>query len=398
MDTVVLLGPALDAVAGVSTHLNQLLRSKLKDEFRLHHFRVGSMGRSEGRFGTLLRLLFSPWQLLCLLLARRPVLVHINTSMNPKGFWRDLAYLLIARGCGCKVVYQIHGGALPREFAAGSRMLEHLLRRVLSIPDVIVLLGEFQRKAYAEFLPSLPLYVAANAIDVEPLSKPVRKSTAEQPLKLVFMGRLAREKGVYEIIEAVGLLLREGVDVTLTIAGAGPEQAQLARRIAELGLSRSIALKGAVFGDEKHAIWLESDVFVFPTFHLEGLPYALLESMAAGTVPVTCRVGAIPDVVEDQRQGLFVDPEDPQGLASAVRRLHEDRLELARLGTGAREKVLQHYTLGHLSARFMEIYCLARSRDSAPPRLGARLTERACPANRQRAVTSRGDGRTRRLP
>jgi glycosyltransferase involved in cell wall biosynthesis len=294
MDTVVLLEPALDSVSGVGTHLYQLLKSKLKDQFRLHHFQVGSEGRGEGRFAMLLRFLLSPWQLLLLLLAKRPVLVHINTSMNPKAFWRDVAYLLIARGCVCKVVYQVHGGALPREFTAGSSLFERFLRQVLAIPDVIVLLGEFQRRAYDEFRPNLPVYVAANAIDVEPLVKPVRKGTAGDPLKLVFMGRLAREKGVYEIIEAVALLLHQGIDVILTIAGVGPEQSRLAERIAELGLSRSIVLKGAVFGEEKNAIWLESDVFVFPTFHREGLPYALLESMAACTVPVTCQSARYP--------------------------------------------------------------------------------------------------------
>jgi glycosyltransferase involved in cell wall biosynthesis len=175
-------------------------------------------------------------------------------------------------------------------------------------------------------------------------------------LNLVFLGRLVREKGVYEIVESVALLHRQGIGVILTIAGTGPEQGRLARRIAELGLTRSVVLKGAVFGEEKHALWCESDVFVFPTYYREGLPYALLEGMAAGAVPITCRVGAIPDVIEDQKQGLFVDPGNPQSLAAAVKRLDEDRAELARLATAARSRVLEHYTLGRLGDHFAEIY------------------------------------------
>jgi len=49
-----------------------------------------------------------------------------------------------------------------------------------------------------------------------------------------------------------------------------------------------------------------SDIFVFPTFHREGLPYALLEAMAAGAVPITTRVGAIPDVMQDGGDGLLM--------------------------------------------------------------------------------------------
>ncbi|MBL8541686.1 MAG: glycosyltransferase family 4 protein [Betaproteobacteria bacterium] len=354
--TAVLLGPALDAVAGVSTHLNQLLDSRLKDHFLLRYFQVGSAGRNENGFARLCRLFVSPWQLLSLLRTERPALVHINTSMDAKGFWRDLVYLLVARSCGCKVVYQVHGGALPREFAAGNRLLETILRRTLSLADAIVLLGEFQRKAYGDFVPGLPLHVAANAIDVASLAAPARTSPPGQPLRLVFMGRLVREKGVYEIIEAVASLLRQGIDLTLTIAGVGPERERLARRVDALGLRNAVVFKGAVFGAAKRALWLDSDVFVLPTFHREGLPYAVLESMAAGAVPITCAVGAIPDVVEHGKQGLLVEPEDPQGLAAAIRRLHEDRGILTRMADEARRTVSAHHGLAEFGDRFVEIY------------------------------------------
>ena len=111
-----------------------------------------------------------------------------------------------------------------------------------------------------------------------------------------------------------------------------------------------------MFGGEKDELWLESDVFVFPTYHREGLPYALLESMAAGAVPISCPVGAIPEVVEDQKEGLFVQPRDARALAAAVRRLDEDRVELRRLGKAARERVLRNHTLTRLGDRFRGIY------------------------------------------
>jgi glycosyltransferase involved in cell wall biosynthesis len=282
--------------------------------------------------------------------------LHINTSMNPKAFWRDIVYLLVGRSCGCKIVYQVHGGDLPGDFSSGSAMFERILRAVLSMPSAIVLLGEFQRSAYCAFSPRLPLQVAANAIDVQGLLQPVTKTGPGQPLKLVFLGRLAKVKGIFDIVEAVSLLRDQGIYMRLVFAGVGPDEHELRRRIADRRLADVVNLKGPVFGEEKTRLWLESDIFVFPTFHREGLPYALLESMAACTVPVTCSVGAIPDVMEDKEQGLFVQPNDPQGLASALRWLHENRDELPRLGAAARQRVLQNYTVTRLSDHFIDIY------------------------------------------
>jgi hypothetical protein len=120
---ILLLGPARTAVSGVSTHLNQLFSSKLGACFRLSQFQVGSEGRAEGRFGILLRVLTRPFELTARLLLDRPSIVHINTSFEPKGYWRDLAYLAVGKLLRRKVVYQVHGGALPQEFFANSPVL-----------------------------------------------------------------------------------------------------------------------------------------------------------------------------------------------------------------------------------------------------------------------------------
>src|ERR1019366_6989969 len=108
--------------------------SKLGACFCLSQFQVGSEGRAEGRLGTLLRALISPFELTARLIQERPSIVHINTSFEPKGYWRDLTYLAVAKILRRKVVYQVHGGALPQEFFASSRVLTALLRRALSCP------------------------------------------------------------------------------------------------------------------------------------------------------------------------------------------------------------------------------------------------------------------------
>ncbi len=92
-----LLGPSLTAVSGVSTHLNQLFQSPLADEFNLIHFQVGGEGRNETSVTKLVRLFLSPFQFFTAVVNKRPQIIHLNTSLDQKSYWRDIAYLLIAK-------------------------------------------------------------------------------------------------------------------------------------------------------------------------------------------------------------------------------------------------------------------------------------------------------------
>src|SRR5688572_13961342 len=185
------LGPHLEAVSGVSTHLRLLLASPLAGDFRLVHFQVGSEGRDEGAFGRAVRLALSPLKLALVILARNAAIVHLNTSLNRRAYWRDLAYLVIAKLCGARVVYQVHGGALPQRFFRGNRLLEAVLRGTLKLADAVVVLARIELRAYRKFAPGLPVVALPNAIDYAPYAALKRPPRGPVPLRLVYVGRLA---------------------------------------------------------------------------------------------------------------------------------------------------------------------------------------------------------------
>jgi len=352
---VTLLGPSLAAVSGVSTHLNQLIHSDLRAKFDLHHFQVGSEGRNEGFVGKCLRMLISPLSLASHLLEHRSSIVHINSSLVQKSYWRDTVYLLTAKVLRRKVVFQVHGGALPEEFFGGHRLLTEMLRWVLRQPDVVVLLASCELSAYRRFLPRARLTVIANAVDTEGLGqeRPVRSRNA--PLRVVYIGRLADGKGIPDIVDAVRILRDRGVTVMLSIAGSGPLEQELRKLVSMAGLGDRVSFVGAVFGSAKDRLWLQSDVFAFPTLR-EGLPYAILESMAAGAVPVTTRVGAIPDVAINKIHGLFVSPHDPGAVADAIQWLDSHRDELEAMSVAGRHRIDECYTVPRLAGDFARLY------------------------------------------
>jgi len=345
--TVLLLGPDRSVISGVATHLNLLFGSALARRFEIEHFQVGSEGRTEGALGLGLRLLTSPFRLAAAIVRSGASIVHVNPSLSPKAFWRDLPHVIAAKLCGARVVYQIHGGSL-------SSLVRPVVRAALSLPDVVVVLARCERDELRELLPQQNVVLVPNAIDCEPFLQP--RARTEGPLKLFHIGRLVNTKGAFETVHALALARSRGVDATLVIAGDGPDMPRLRQTVDELGLAAHVTFAGPAFGERKTQLTCEADVLLLPTYHSEGLPYALLEGMAAGLVPIVTRVAAIPDVVTEGIHGRFVPPRDPEAIAQAIVALASDRAALARMSARCREHARSAYSIERLADDFTALY------------------------------------------
>lgn len=352
-----LTGPRRDALSGVSTHLNLLLTSRLAEEFRLVHFEVGREGRNETAFGCALRLIASPVRLGATLLAHRAAIVHINTALTVRAYWRDLAYAVVAKLCGARVIYQIHGGPLPQAFCRGSRLLAAFVRATLRLADAIVAGYKSECEAFRQLLGSTQVLLFPNAVDHAPYAKLTRSGASPQePLRLLYIGRLVPEKGLAELLEALALTRGRCVETQLVVAGTGPAETSLREVAADRRLG-NVHFVGPVRGAAKMNLLAWAHVFVLPTYHVEGLPYALLEGMAAGLAVIATPVGAIADLVEDGSNGLLIEPRSPPAIAAAIHRLASDRAALAQMSTAARASVVAHYSIARLAD---ELCCLYR--------------------------------------
>jgi glycosyltransferase involved in cell wall biosynthesis len=358
---VLLLGPDRAVISGVATHLNLLMGSALAERFGLEHFQVGSEGRREGPLGLLARMLASPFQLASALARSGAEIVHVNTSLSAKAWWRDLAYVAVAKLYGARVVYQVHGGD-ARSFYAP------LLRAALRLADVVVVLAKSELADLRSLVPNVVM--VPNAIDARPFLQQRRAPAAPgAPLRLVHIGRLVKTKGVFDMLEGLALARGQGVAAHLVIAGDGPELPALEQAVRDLSLEGQVEFPGPVFGERKAALLGAADVLLFPTYHKEGLPYALLEGMAAGLVPVVTRVAAIPDVVTAGVHGLFVPAQDPKAIARALAML-TDRTLLARMSAACRERIAAAYSIERLADDFTALYRKLETRTWAPSQAG----------------------------
>ncbi len=319
--TVVITSPVLTAISGIAAGAAVLLGSALGQHYRLVHFLAGSQGRPGGLLRGLYRMAVSPLQLALVLRRSRAAILHINTALYPKSFWRDLAYALVANLLRVPVILHVHGGHSPRAFARDRALAMAGLRWALRRTSRIVVVSWEDHAAYRAFLGSAKVVRIPNAVDLQRFGGGAPKAIGDDLVTAVFIGRLIEAKGLFEILEVAHRWQVRGTvpRLRLRIAGSGPAELALRARVAELGLEAQVTFSGEVHGADKEAFWREAQVLLFPSYH-EKMPNAILESIASATPVITCPVNGIPDVVEDGVHGFFVPPRDAAGL---VKRLHD---------------------------------------------------------------------------
>jgi glycosyltransferase involved in cell wall biosynthesis len=152
-------------------------------------------------------------------------------------------------------------------------------------------------------------------------------------LVVVVPARLDREKGQEYLFEALAGLARDGIGpFTVLLAGDGPARELFERRVRELGLGGSVRFLG--HRRDIYLLYQVADLTVLPSLS-EAFGQVLIESLCFGTGVVATRVGGIPEIVEDGRTGLLVEPAEPRDLARALRESAEHpgrREEMAAAG------------------------------------------------------------------
>jgi glycosyltransferase involved in cell wall biosynthesis len=165
--------------------------------------------------------------------------------------------------------------------------------------------------------------------------------TRSQPIRLLFLGRINRNKGIYDLPVITSWLRKWNVPYSFTCIGNGPELANLKDSWKE---DSNVIFCSPKTNQEVIDLCVEHDVFVFPT-RFEGTPVSLLETMSTGLVPViTDLEGGIREIVTDQI-GFRIPMGDSERFAQCIKALYEDPAVLNELSLRCRKKVENEFNV-----------------------------------------------------
>jgi D-inositol-3-phosphate glycosyltransferase len=293
----------------------------------------------------------------------RPELLHVHTyGTNQAAVARryhrraGVPYVITAH---YHPIWSIYGGRLRH-------MIRGFYDRRLAAPIVgdaarlIVQTREEERLIRTNGFPLPPVEVIPPGYS--PASPPSDPQAFRRAFKIdgpfvLFVGRLASNKGLPALVEAFGALHRADPTAYLVVVGAdGGEQAAVERRVQELELGDRVRITGFVADESLLAAgFREARIFALPSQY-EAFGLVLLESLAQGTPVIASRVGGIPEFIEDGKAGRLIPPEDAGALSAAFRELWEDEATRQRWGAYGREVVVPRYQWDRVVDRLQGVY------------------------------------------
>jgi glycosyltransferase involved in cell wall biosynthesis len=173
------------------------------------------------------------------------------------------------------------------------------------------------------------------------------------------VGQLIPRKSFDVMVQALGRIHDAHPDVVGVILGEGPERA----RLAALARSLDVRLLLPGFVSDPRAVVASFEIAVLPS-RAEGMPLAVLESMALGVATVATAVAGTPEVIEDGISGCLVPPSDPAALAQALTRLLDDDARRAAIAAAGEQRITAQFTLRGMLAAFESLFehTVARTR------------------------------------
>jgi glycosyltransferase involved in cell wall biosynthesis len=352
--------PHLDLPGGVA-YFYRVLRKYLGPG--AEYFEIGSKAGERGIFAQLRRALGDYWRFHRRLSGGEISLVHLNPSLGPRSMIRESLFILISRAHGIPVVVFFRGWDDGFRQLIERRLLR-LFRFIFGGAAAIIVLADDFRRQLQEMGIRAPILTMSTLVDDTVFEQPARYSDAHSGINILFLSRLVPGKGLVEVIEAFKLLKRTTPEVTLLIAGDGPEK-EKAEQIIDGKKANDVVFLGHVDDDEKRQAFLNSDIYFFPTFYSEGMPNSVLEAMAYGLPVVTRPVGGLADFFENERMGFMTESDDPADFARLLERLAKDVELRRRTGAYNRRYAREHFAASRIADGLEATYAhvLRRSGD-----------------------------------
>jgi glycosyltransferase involved in cell wall biosynthesis len=204
------------------------------------------------------------------------------------------------------------------------------------------------------------IYHGVNLKDFQPVSNPGAGSPQNVPL-ILSVGRLVEKKGFQELLEALFIVKKTGEPFQCAIYGSGPLADQLEAWIDEHDMTGDVLLMGDRTQQELISIYQTATLFALTPVQTEdgdrdGIPNVLVEAMAVGLPVITTRVAGIPELVENNQNGLIYQPHDVEGISSGIVDLLRDAEKRRQFSDAASKKVKEQFDVVQAAQRLKTLF------------------------------------------
>ena len=261
--------------------------------------------KDQSKLGNTIFFTYSLVKLVTFLFLNRNIkIVHLH-SASKGSFIRKIIIALFAKIGSKKVVFHMHGGQM-KKFYGQLTWSRIIFKSILSKIDVFICLTEEWKNYFQNQLELQNVVVLGNPVKI---ANAVTHKPFNNTISLLFLGTLNPNKGIFDLLT----YLRSNVyfknkQIRLLIGGTGDVDT-LNGIIHDAAFLNQIKYIGFVSGQSKEDAIKDCDVFILPSY-FEGLPVSILEAMGHGKPVISTRVGGIPSVVQENKNGWLFNAGD----------------------------------------------------------------------------------------
>jgi glycosyltransferase involved in cell wall biosynthesis len=335
--TVLMVGMHLTKTrGGITTLTGAILGSRLKDNFDFNY--LASQAEELGNVGKLILAVSAAVRFFGRCLFKRPDLVYIHLGSNAS-LYRESVFIILAKLFRRKVLAHFHAGDVKKYYPYQSTTGQKFIRSAIGLSDRVIAVSQRSANELRSIVPSVSISVIPNVIDTSAFRTGQTRSKNEakgQTVKLLFVGAVGKLKGEKDLIKALAILRISHPNMKVSFLGYGAEKLQ--SYCDALGVTDLVDHLGPVPMDKRLEFFHQADIFILPTY-AEAMPISIIEAMASGLAIISTPVGGIPELIEDQENGLLFACGDIDALAQKIAFLIDNAEARVALGTRARQKV-----------------------------------------------------------
>lgn len=352
---VLMVGPDRGVHGGISAIVNELYAAGLDHEVELKY--IGTM-KEGSKLKKLLVAAFA-YAHFCRKLKWCDV-VHVHFSSD-SSFMRKSLFIKRARKAGKKVVLHQHGGDFKTYYGQQlDKKGRDYVAGILAMGDVMLVLTEGWKEFFGQITDPDKIVVFPNGIRVSKYLNEQKNVTKKEDInvsskdfnEVLFLGRICKDKGIDELIEAMKEIHSSNSNAHLFVGGIY-EDNSYRQKIEDN--SDFITYLGWVTGEEKDKYLDQCGILVLPSYY-EGFPVSIIEAMLRGNAVVASAVGGIPEIIDDGKDGILIPPKDSKALQKGIEKLMNDREYASSIGILGRKKVIEKYSVEENIKRLIQIY------------------------------------------
>lgn len=340
---VLMIGPDRNGQGGIATVVNQYYEAHLDKKVDLMYITTVIDGSKFKKLGVAFKALLKFNRQI-----RQCDVLHVHMSSR-KSFYRKRIFIAIAKKYNKKIVIHMHGSEFDVFFDKEcTKQQQESVCKTFALADAVIVLSEEWKNFFCKICNRDKIVVIYNAVMLPDFEK-----LNYQDNRVLFLGRLGKRKGIFDLIHAIPRVIEKIPDVQFYLCGDG-EVDNCKKLCEELGIESHVFFLGWVGCKEKVEILKACSIFVLPSYH-EGLPMALLEAMSYGEVVITTAVGGIPEVIRDGVNGYIIEAGNIQEIAQRL----IDVLTTVRrenIGKAARNTVAENFDIEKNIHNLLSLY------------------------------------------